>query len=243
MHRRPPPRHRALAIFAGAFFSFVSASSGCSSPETGISSAGSTSGGGGGAGDGGTNDAGPKPDTVTLHPDAPPLPGETECKVVEVTGIVIPDAHHVTTCDHVAYATNPPSGGPHWPVWASQGKYITPVRREMFVHNLEHGWVVLSYRCKEACPEVVAALSKAFDEASDGYCIANGGGMNRVILTPDPLLTTPIALSAWGATYTATCIDPTSIADFIAKRIGRGTEMICGGGQLPDLVSAGCVTG
>jgi hypothetical protein len=240
MQRRPPPRLRALAILAGAFFSFTSLSSGCGSPETGSSTGSSGSGGEGGAG--GSPDAGSQPTTVTLHPSAPPLAGETECKVVEVTNLVIPDAHHVTTCSPVEYATNPPSGGPHWPVWSSRGKYPTAVRREMYVHNLEHGWIVLSYRCKDACPEIVAALEKAFDDASDTYCVANGDGLSRVILTPDPLLATPIAASAWGATYTATCIDPASIADFIAKRIGRGTEMVCGGGQLPEPVSAGCVT-
>jgi hypothetical protein len=239
MQPRPSLRLRALALLAGAFFSFASVSSGCSSPETGSTGTGSSSSGEGGAG--GDLDAGTQPVTVTIHPDALPLAGETECKVVTVTNLLIPAANHVTTCSPVAYATNPPSGGPHWPVWASRGKYTETVRREMYVHNLEHGWIVLSYRCKDACPEVVAALEKAFDEASDAYCIANGGGLSRVLLTPDPLLATPIAASAWGATYTATCIDPTSLADFITTRVGRGTEMVCGGGQLPAVVSAGCV--
>ena len=243
MQRRPPPRLRALAIFAGAFFSFTSLSSGCSSPESSSSGSESSSSGSNGGGGGGGLDAGPQPDIVTLHPNAPPLPGETECKVATVTNLVIPDAHHVTTCSSVKYATNPPSGGPHWPVWASRGKYTAAVHREMYVHNLEHGWIVLSYRCKDGCPEVVAALEKTFDEASDTYCITNGDGLSRVILTPDPLLATPIAMSAWGATYTATCIDPTSIAAFIAKRVGRGTEMVCGGGQLPMTVGCFAPTG
>jgi hypothetical protein len=242
MQRRPPARPRALAIFAGAFFSFVAVASGCSAPETSSTGAAAGTSGGGGDSDGGSLDAGSDPVTVTLHPNAPPLVGETACAVVEVTNLLIPDAHHVTTCSHVAYATNPPSGGPHWPAWAARGAYPDAVRRELFVHNLEHGWVVLAYRCKEACPDVVAALQKTFDEAADPYCIAHGDPLSRVILTPDPLLETPIAVSAWGATYTATCLDPPSIADFIAKRIGRGPEMICGGGQLPSVASAGCIT-
>jgi hypothetical protein len=127
-------------------------------------------------------------------------------------------------------------------VWASQGKYSSPVPRELYTHNLEHGWIVLSYRCADECPNTVAALEKALDEASDTYCVAHGDDVPRVILTPDPLLPTPIAASAWGATYTATCIDPASIGDFIARRIGRGTEMICGGGQAPATVTALCLS-
>ena len=241
MQRRPSIRLRALAILAGSLSSLAVVSAGCGSTETGGAGGGSGSATTGSATTGGGGqDAGPV--TVTLHPDAAPLAGESACEVVEVTNIAIPDAHHVAMCSSVTYATNPPSGGPHWPIWASRGKYTDPIRREMYGHNLEHGWIVLSYRCKGACPAIVAALEQAFDEASDAYCIANGDGLSRVLLTPDPELDTPIAASAWGATYTATCIDPASIAGFIAKRIGRGTEMICGGGELPAVANAGCVT-
>lgn len=233
MQRRPSPTFRALAPLAGGLFALATIAAACSSPDPGGT-------GGNGGGGGGGSDAGPQPTTVTLHPGAPPLAGEAECAVVEVTDIVIPDAHHIAVCSPMPYATNPPSGGPHWPVWAARGKYASPIPRQLTTHNLEHGWVVLAYRCKDACPDVVAALEKAFDEAQDSYCVAHGDSLSRVILTPDPLLATPIALSAWGATYTATCLDPTSIAEFIAARIGHGTEMICGGGQLPSLVTASC---
>jgi hypothetical protein len=240
MQRRGSSRLVAAAVLAGALFSLAAIPLGCSSPDpvgTGGGSDTTTSTGSR------PEDAGSQPVTVTLHPAASPLPGETQCTVVEVTNISIPDAHHVALCTPVPYATNPPSGGPHWPVWSSQGKFSSPIPRELYTHNLEHGWIVLSYRCADACPNTVAALEKALDDAQDTYCIANGDSTPRVILTPDPLLKTPIAASAWGATYTATCIDPPSIAGFIAKRIGRGTEMICGGGQAPETVTALCLSG
>ena len=240
MHRRTSSRLGALAFLAGAFFPLTSMAVGCGSPDPVSTSGG---GGSGSTASAGGGDAGSPPVTVTLHPTSAPLPGETECTVVQVTNIAIPDAHHVTTCTPVPYATNPPSGGPHWPVWAARGKYPTAVPRELYSHNLEHGWIVLSYRCTDDCPLTVLALEKAFDTADDTYCAAHGDSAARVLLTPDPLLKTPIAMSAWGATYTATCIDPVSIADFIAKRIGRGTEMVCGGGQMPLVVTAACLSG
>ena len=239
MHRRNFSRLGALTVLAGALLSLTSTGLGCGSVEPV-----GTGGGGTGTGAGGAHpDAGSVPVTVTLHPTADPLPGESTCTVVEVTNIAIPDAHHVPVCTVVPYATNPPSGGPHWPAWAAHAKYPGAVPRELYTHNLEHGWIVLSYRCSKECPNTVLALEKAFDAVDDAYCVAHGDPAARVILTPDPALSTPIAISAWGATYTATCIDAPSIADFIAARIGRGTEMICGGGQLPAAVTAQCLGG
>lgn len=181
---------------------------------------------------------GPK-NTVTLTPDAPPLPGQTECRVVMTTNIVVPAAVHVATCTPVTYETNPPSGGNHWGTWAAFKKYTLTVPREMYVHDMEHGAVVLSYRCDGACPEVVSALEKVFDEAmGDPLCVSAGGTAKaRLVLTPDPNLDTPIAASAWGATYTATCIDTASLAEFVSANYGKGPEDTCFGGQ--DLDATG----
>lgn len=172
-------------------------------------------------------------ETVILTPDAPPLPGETECKVVKTTNIPVNPAVHVADCTSVTYATNPPSGGDHWGTWAAFKKYTTPVPREMYVHDMEHGAVVLSYRYADACPDVVMALETVFDDvAADPLCVSAGAGPKaRLVLTPDPELDTPIAASAWGATYTATCIDPSSLAAFVSAVYGRGPESTCFNGK------------
>ena len=194
----------AALLCAGAAAALISAT-GCG---------GGTGGGGGGA------------DNVTvLHPDAPPLPGETECKVVETTDIPIEGETHVATCTAVAYATNPPSGGDHWAQWAKYQKYASPVPREMYVHDLEHGAIVLLYRCADACPDVVAALSEVLASVSDPAC-----PVPRVILAPDPLLDTPIAAAAWGATYTATCIDVASLKAFAEAHHAEAPEDECADG-------------
>lgn len=195
-------------------------------------------------GDEPTTPSGPK-NTEVLTPDAPPLPGQTECRVVMTTNIEVPGAVHVATCTPVKYATNPPSGGDHWGQWAAFKKYTLQVPREMYVHDLEHGAVVLSFRCDGACPEVVAALEKVFDEAKgDPLCVAAGGAPKaRLVLTPDPLLDTPIAASAWGATYTATCIDTASLAAFVSANYGKGPEATCFNGQDLDVIGVPMCTG
>lgn len=197
---------------------------------------------GGGSPDGGAKDAAP-PTTTTLHPDAAALPGEAECTVVVTTGIPVASASHLPTCTPIKYSTNPPSGGNHWGIWATYTEYTAPVPREMYTHNLEHGGVVLSYRCQGPCPEIKAALEEAQKGATDPFCVTNGPPATRVVLTPDPDLPTPIAASAWGATYTATCIDKASLGAFIATRIGHGTEMLCADGVDPAPVVAGCPDG
>ncbi len=173
---------------------------------------------------------------TTTFPDAGPLPGQKECKVVVTRNIPLGNAIHVDMCSHVSYATNPPSGGDHWPQWAAYRIYDVPVSREMYVHNLEHGAVVLAYRCEQAdCPDVVKVLTHSFQSARDSFCAAPSPA--RVVMTQDMLLDTPIAASAWGATYTATCIDEASLTAFVKSSIGKGTEALCFDGL--DIQSAG----
>ncbi|WP_437593163.1 DUF3105 domain-containing protein [Sorangium sp. So ce1000] len=170
------------------------------------------------------------PETVTLFPAAPPLPGEKECKVVIQTGIPVTSSQHVARCAPVQYATNPPSGGDHWDVWAEFKRFEAEVPREIYVHNLEHGAIVLAYRCPSSgCEGVEAMLDEVRTEAaSDPRCLmAPGGPEARLVMTPDSALDTPVAAAAWGATYTATCLDKASLARFVADHYGKGPEDTC----------------
>jgi hypothetical protein len=203
-----------------------------SSTDTSASTATAGTGGSGAQTGSGGEAGGPPPEPVveTLHPDADPLPGQSDCTVVIKTGITLAPWKHVEGCAAVEYATNPPSGGDHWPFWAAWQEHADPVPREVYNHNLEHGGIVLSYDCVDACPEVVAALQAAAAGATpDPKCI----GFNaRTLITADSELDTPIAASAWGATYTATCLDPTSLADFIEDRYAKGPEDTCAQGKV-----------
>ncbi len=170
-------------------------------------------------------------DVETLHPDADPLPGQAACEVVITRNIEHDSAKHVPLCSELVYATNPPSGGEHWATWASYKEYTVPVARPLYVHNQEHGGVVLSYRCTEECPEVVALLQQVMAEfPDDPICGTVPQVPKRLVLTPDPELATPLAASAWGATYTATCLDEASLASFVSEVYGKGPEATCANG-------------
>ncbi len=192
------------------------------------------------------SDAGP---TVTvLTPDLPPLPGESECKITITTGIPLKQAIHVPLCTDVEYATNPPSGGDHWPMWAAYTTYEVPVPREMYVHNMEHGTVVLLHNCEGDCSDVLSAFAKARDElAGDPKCLQiPDGPKERVVTTPDPDLDVPLAAAAWGSTYKATCIDLPSLRSFVKKAYDKATESTCAQGKLVGAEDGGapvCVDG
>ncbi len=183
--------------------------------------------------DAGTDGGEEAPTVTVLHPDAPPLPGQSKCEVTITTNIPLGKAIHVPVCTHVDYATNPPSGGNHWGVWAAFASYDVAVPREMYVHDMEHGALILLHDCEGACPDVLAALAEARDEVSgDPLCLQiPEGPTERVITTPDPLLDAPIGIAAWGATYTATCIDVPSLRDFAREHYGKSPETLCAQGQ------------
>ena len=125
------------------------------------------------------------------------VPGPCE---ISVDAPAFLPAVHVAIGTHVEYDSNPPSSGPHYPVWAAFQTWPTVLQREYYVHDMEHGAVVLLYKC---------------DHAAGG---AAGGCADTV------------AAAAWGWTYKAKCLDVPSLTDFAKAHYGQGTEPICANG-------------
>jgi hypothetical protein len=80
-----------------------------------------------------------------------PASGQTPA---EGPGRLMPDRgqQHVQQGTPIPYEDSPPTSGPHWPIVAKWGVYSEEVAAEVFVHNLEHGGVVILYRCPTPCP-------------------------------------------------------------------------------------------
>jgi hypothetical protein len=148
-----------------------------------------------------------------------------------------PTGVHVAEGTTVTYPTNPPSGGPHYPVWVKwDATYDPGVARPYYVHNTEHGGVVLLYNCPAAggCPAVVQQLQAL--QASlphDTLCMPPQN--TRTLITADPLLpaSVQVAASAWGAYYTAECFDEPSLRAFIDAHYGHAPEATCAQGSVP----------
>jgi hypothetical protein len=180
------------------------------------SEGGTTSGAGAGAGAGAIAGAG--------------AGGQKACNTV-VAERALANGVHVAACSDITYATNPPSSGEHYPTWADYGVYDFALPRGYWVHNLEHGSVVVSYNCEDGCPdELMSAKTWLAQLAPDAQCL---GQTPRVLLVPDPLLDVRWAASAWGWTLRADCFDAEAFLDFYVTHAGKP----------PAPEAAICVTG
>src|SRR5262245_21540219 len=77
-------------------------------------------------------------------PTAPP-PDNGSCSVQEA-GVANEGWIHVAEGSSITYAHNPPASGPHYPVWLRYEAFSTAMARGYWVHNLEHGGIVMIYR-------------------------------------------------------------------------------------------------
>jgi hypothetical protein len=94
---------------------------------------------------------------------------------------------HIETPEspHVRYNTDPPTSGPHLPYIAPWGVHTRPIPKELQVHNLEDGGVVVNYK-----PECEASVLEPLKTIVGRY-------KDRVVLAPYPGLDRCVALTAW----------------------------------------------
>jgi hypothetical protein len=85
---------------------------------------------------------------------------------------------HVPQDSEVTWDSDPPNSGPHYPTWETWDEHDMVVPRGNWVHNLEHGGIVLTYRCNDDCEPELAVLRDVIAQRPE----------LRILLTPDPLL-------------------------------------------------------
>ena len=133
----------------------------------------------------------------------------------DLPGVKLPDlgnAHiQLATEPHVPYNSDPPTSGPHMPYIAPWGIHSAPIVRELQVHNLEDGGVMVQYHCATACPDLVAKLAEIVRRYE-----------TQVILAPYPGMRTRIALTAWTRLDAFDDLDEARIVRFI--RAYRGID-------------------
>ena len=139
---------------------------------------------------------------------------------------------HVDIGSEIAWPSNPPQSGTHYPAWAAFQEFSTPVPRGYYVHDLEHGAVVLLHHCALAgvdCTPTLEALRQAVASLPDDpRCSA--GVRVRTVITPDPLITEPIVAVSWGFVYRAQCVDLPSLQDFMRSHYAHAPEDECANG-------------
>lgn len=172
--------------------------------------------------------------SLDAPPRQPPFRPAASCEVV-IEAPALMTSPHVPEGTAITWNSNPPSSGPHYPIWAHFQEYASPVQRGYLVHSIEHGAVLLLYKCDLAadaggCPAIVEQLRQIRDAAqTDAKC--DPSTRVRIILAPDPDLDVPVAAAAWGFTYKAACVDKPTLEAFVRDNYAKGPEDFCNAGQ------------
>jgi hypothetical protein len=166
--------------------------------------------------------------TADAAPDGPPCHGTVASPQNE-------GAAHMPDGSPVTWNANPPASGTHYDDWAVWDRtYSTPIPRGYWVHNLEHGGIVLLHNCSACAAEIDRLTAIRIGLPTDGMCAAPV--QHRVLVTPDPDLPAGIkfAAIAWDFAWTATCVSEQEIGAFIVQHYGGGPEPTnCAAGAFP----------
>ena len=150
--------------------------------------------------------------------------------VAQDVGQVVPDEgrQHVQAGTQVTYQHQPPTSGSHYsqagiaPVaWQTIGT----LQPEVWVHNLEHGGVVVLYNCPSGCDDLQKQLTTYVNSivpAEPQY------GEYKIIMSPysDGMGTHKVALLAWDRIEFLDGYDQANITTFYESHVDKGPERI-----------------
>ncbi len=127
-----------------------------------------------------------------------------------------PDAgrSHVLPGEHVTYADDPPTSGPHDPTPVQPGFYRSPHRPEYLVHSLEHGNIVIYY--DQPGGDVLKTLR--------AWAGLYNGTWDGIVVTPKQGLGRTVILTAWTKMLRLDSFNVDAGAAFIDAFRGRGPE-------------------
>ena len=159
---------------------------------------------------------------------AAPAPAPTVAPgMPQVLNVPLEGWAHVAEGSAITYQANPPASGPHYPMWGRYREHATALTRGYWVHNLEHGAIVLLHR-PDAPASVVSELRQAYQALpNDPAC-----GHKRALMTPDPLLPQAVAAVAAQRVLIADRLDPSWVRAFSDSFRGQGPEAVCQDGSV-----------
>ena len=126
---------------------------------------------------------------------------------------------HVSLGSAISYQNNPPASGPHFPSTSAYGVYRDTIQEGFWVHNLEHGAIVLLYRCDADCDQVVPPIEAMYAELPNGSF-----GEVKLVATPYAGLVSTYMLIAWRWQEPFDEFDPDRVRSFYGDYVDRGPE-------------------
>ncbi len=127
---------------------------------------------------------------------------------------------HVAEGSVVEHQADPPASGDHYPVWSRYGVFEEPVNPGYWVHNLEHGAIVLLYTCTDDCERVRADINRIYASLPDGAF-----GEVKLLATPyEADFGSRFMLIAWNWQEPFDEFDAGRIERFYREFLDRGPE-------------------
>jgi len=170
--------------------------------------------------------------TTVLQPAAPATaaPGQTP-----LVGQVTRDLgrNHVQVGSSVTYEFCPPTSGPHYnadrmgPIpTLFYGKDETTVP-EGWVHNLEHGAMVVLYRCPEGCGTDAQTSLAGLQQQLPASPLCGFPPGSNVVVTRFDQMPTPYAAVVWGRVVFMDTLDVGAVTTFYGQSADRAPEPKC----------------
>ena len=122
----------------------------------------------------------------------------------------------------LVWESNPPASGPHFDVWASYQVHDGVVARGNWVHNLEHGAIVLLIG-----PDASDAQRQTMLDAYEAIPADPDCGHRRALVTEDPDLDGPMAAVAADHVLQGDALTVEQIVEFATACRDRAPEDIC----------------
>lgn len=131
---------------------------------------------------------------------------------------------HVPEGSEITYRHSPPASGNHYPrpaSWGTVGTADKPLPEGIFVHNLEHGGIVILYNCPQACPELVQQLTALVRSGPKDPKYNE----TKIVMTPySKGMQHQIALLAWNWIDELDAFDRDRIVKFYQDHVDKGPE-------------------
>lgn len=154
--------------------------------------------------------------------DAPVGVGEQAAECTDIEEFEEEGNTHVPDGARVEYGTTPPTSGDHYANPADAGFYApggaAQITDERFVHNLEHGQIVIWYD-----PTGPAAVR----DDLEGYIDKQSGNQSIALLAvPYDQAPDNLTMTAWGAMRSCDAVSEEVLDAFRERFQGRGPEQV-----------------
>ena len=128
--------------------------------------------------------------------------------------------NHIPDTQQPQYKHYPPASGPHYDEPANWGAYARPLPEGRWVHNLEHGGVVVLYKCPSGCPDLVKQLEDFYATAPQ----STHWKEVKLVVTPYDKMEHQLAIVAWDWVDELDAFDRDRLLKFYNGHLDRGPE-------------------